>query len=138
MRWLFATILITAPAYADTLVAARTLRAQTILGPTDLVWRDGPSNGITDVAQVLGQETKVTIYAGRPLSLGDIGPPALVERNQIVTLIYANAVLHIETEARALGRAAVGETIRVLNLSSRTSVTGQVQADGSVHVKGTP
>ncbi|NIR43626.1 MAG: flagella basal body P-ring formation protein FlgA, partial [Gemmatimonadetes bacterium] len=42
--------------------------------------------------------------------------------------------IEIMTEGRALQRAAVGETIRVMNLSSRTTVSGQVAPDGSIQI----
>ncbi len=124
------------PAHADTLVAARTLRAQTIVTAADLILRKGTDEGLADPSLVIGQETRVTIYAGRPLRVGDLGPPAIVERNQIVPLVFESSILRIETEARALDRAGAGEVIRVLNLSSRNPVTGQVQPDGTVLVKG--
>ncbi|MCM2561900.1 flagellar basal body P-ring formation chaperone FlgA [Lutimaribacter sp. EGI FJ00015] len=124
------------PAHADMLVAARTLRAQTIVSASDLILHTGPDVGLADPALIVGQEARVTIYAGRPVRPGDVGPPAIIERNQIVPLVFESSVLHIQTEARALDRAGVGETIRVLNLSSRSPVMGQVQADGTVLVKG--
>lgn len=137
MRWApIIPLLLATSAQADTLVAARTLRAQTIVTAADLVLRDGPAVGLSDPAEAIGQETRVTIYAGRPLLPDDLGPPAVIERNQIVPLVYESAILRIETEARALARAGVGETIRVLNIGSRNPVTGHVQADGSVIVKG--
>lgn len=137
MRWVWLIpLLAAAPAQADMLVAARTLRAQTIVTGADLILRDGPDTGLSEPAQVIGQETRVTVYAGRPLRPGDIGPPAVVERNQIVPLVYDSTILRIETEARALARAGAGELIRVLNLSSRNPVTGRVQPDGSVLVEG--
>lgn len=137
MRWVcLIPLLVALPAQADMLVAARTLRAQTIVTGADLILRDGPDTGLSDPAQVIGLETRVTVYAGRPLRPGDVGPPAIVERNQIVPLVYDSAILHIETEARALARAGAGELIRVLNLSSRNPVTGRVQPDGSVLVEG--
>lgn len=137
MRWVWMIAMLGAmPAKADMLVAARTLRAQTIVTAPDLILRDGPDTGLSDPASVIGQETRVTIYAGRPLRPGDIGPPAIVERNQIVPLIYDSAILRIETEARALARAGAGEVIRVLNLTSRSPVSGTVQVDGSVLVEG--
>lgn len=125
------------PAQAEMLIAARTLRAQSVITANDLILRDGPDTGLSDPADVIGQEARVTIYAGRPLRPGDIGPPALIERNQIVPLIYESNILRIETEARALDRAGLGEVVRVLNLSSRNPVMGEVQENGSVLVRGT-
>ena len=38
------------------------------------------------------------------------------------------------TAAVTLARAGVGETVRVMNLSSRSTLSGRVQADGTVLV----
>ena len=63
------------PATAETLVAARTLRAQTILSPGDLMVAAGTVPGTaTDPAEVIGLETRVAIYQGRPIRPADLGP----------------------------------------------------------------
>lgn len=129
-------ILAALPVQADILVATRTIRPKEIIAPSDVVLRDQSGDGLNDPALAIGQEAKVAIYAGRVLRGADIGPPALVERNQIVALIYATSFLSIETEARALARGAVGDRVRVINLSSRSTVFGEVQNDGSIMVKG--
>lgn len=124
-----------APAGADTVVAARTLRAGTVLTGEDLatVAEDVPG-ALSSLDDALGQEARVNLYAGRPIRMGEIGPAAIVERNQIVTLIYDQAGLMIATEGRVLDRGGLGERVRVMNLASRTTVTGTVAEDGNVHV----
>ena len=122
-------------AWADTPVAARTLRAQTILAPPDVAMAPGDVPGaIAEPEAIVGQEARVAIYAGRPFMPGDVGPPALVARNQIVRLIHDAGGLTIVTEGRSLGRGGVGDALRVMNLASRATVTGVVQADGTVAV----
>ena len=88
----------------------------------------------TTLDEVIGLETRVALYAERPVRSGEVGPPALVERNQIVPLIYQTGSLVIQAEGRALDRAGLGETIRVMNLASRQTVTGQIRADGTITV----
>ena len=123
------------PATAETLVAARTLRAQTILAPDDLVVAQGTVPGTaTDPTEVIGLETRVAIYQGRPIRQADLGPPAIVDRNQLVMLSYVAGPLTIIAEGRALGRGGVGDRIRVMNIASRTTVSGIVAGDGSVRV----
>lgn len=122
-------------ALAETVVPARTLRANTIIAPTDLALRNAEVPGaVSDPAAIIGQETRVTLYAGRPIRPGDIGPPALVTRNQIVTLHFTAGGLRILADGRALGRGGAGDRIRVMNLSSRTTLFGTVQPDGTVSV----
>lgn len=127
--------LLAAPAMADTVLAARTIRAQSLIMPQDLVVKQVDVIGaIADPSQVIGQEARVALYAGRPIRPGDVGPPAVVERNQIIALVYDQSGISITTEGRSLGRAGPGEIVRVMNLSSRITVSGQVLPDGRVIV----
>lgn len=121
---------------ADTLVAARTIRSQTVLGPSDLIVTAGDTLGsFTQISDVNGLETRVTLYAGRPIRPGDVGPAAVIGRNQVVPLVYSANGLRITTEGRALDRAAPGEFVRIMNISSRTTVNGRAMPDGSVLVQ---
>lgn len=138
MLWLAIPFILTAafPASAETLVAARTLRAQTILGPDDVVLADGTVPGTAaDPNEVIGLETRVAIYQGRPIRPANLGPPAIVDRNQAVVLLFAAGGLRITAEGRALGRGGAGDRIRVMNIASRTTVSGVVAGDGTIVVQ---
>jgi len=122
-------------ALCDIVVAARTIRAQAVIAAQDLVVKPGEMAGVAATAQeVVGQEARVALYAGRPIRLSDLGPPAVIDRNQIVPLIFERSGLRIVTEGRSLSRAGAGERVRVMNMSSRTTVSGRVKADGRVFV----
>lgn len=140
MRWLVALLVLAAlPAQGESLVASRTIRAQSVLVPADVRSVDEAFVGaLSDPASAIGLESRVTIYAGQPLRAADLGAPALIERNQIVTLIYQSGALMIATEGRALSRAGTGEAVRIMNLASRTTVSGFVADDGTVHVGPSP
>lgn len=133
---LFALICVmTGPVAAETLVAARTIPAQSIIGPDDLTLSaQNIPGGVTDLAAVVGMETRVALYAGRPIRPGDVSFPAVVERNQIIVLTYQNNGLAISTEGRALDRAGPGDLIRVMNLTSRATVTARIGIDGAGYV----
>ncbi|MEI4473457.1 flagellar basal body P-ring formation chaperone FlgA [Frigidibacter sp. MR17.24] len=119
----------------ETLIAARTLPAGTVLSPTDVAVVDSAvAGGLSHPDEVVGRETRVAVYAGRPLRPEDIGARAVVDRNQRVGLIYRRGGLTIRTEGRALDRAGIGEDLRVMNISSRATVTGRVLPDGTVLV----
>ncbi|MBC7137574.1 MAG: flagellar basal body P-ring formation protein FlgA [Defluviimonas sp.] len=124
-------------AAAESLIAARTIRAQSLIAPADLALAEGEMpGGFSIPEQVLGLEARVAIYAGRPILARDVGPPALVERNQTVTLVYRRGPLIILAEGRALGRGGAGDSLRAMNIASRTTVTGRVAEDGTVLVDG--
>ncbi len=132
-------VLTATPASAETVLAARTIRAQTVIIAADVTLADGEVDGAySSLDEVIGFETKVALYAGRPVRSGEVGPPALIERNQVVGLIYQAGGLVISAEGRALGRAGIGEAIRIMNLASRQTVSGRVRADGTVVVGPAP
>lgn len=122
-------------ASAESLVAAQTLGPQHVIGPRDVVFVDRTFPGaVSDIDSVLGRETIRVVYAGQPVRLQDTRPPALINRNQIVVLIFENNGLRILAEGRSLARGAEGEIVDVMNLSSRSKITGVVTATGQVRV----
>ena len=126
-------------ARADTVIAAGTIRGQTLIMPSDVALVAGTTPGaLDDLSHAIGMEAAVNLYAGRPIRPGDLRPPAIVERNATVTLRYDHGGLLVVTEGRALDRAAQGEQLRVLNLGSRNTVTATAAAPGLVIVGPQP
>lgn len=124
-----------APASAESLVATRTIRAKTLVSPEDLTLVNAALPGaLTSPDQAIGLEARIAIYAGKPVRAGDLGPPTLVERNQLVKLIFVSGGLAISTDGRALARGSEGDEIRVMNLGSRNTVTGRIGPDGAIYV----
>lgn len=139
LRWLLlrglGILLLALPAAAQTVVPVRTIPPQAIVTAEDLALTDAVVPGaISDPAQAVGLEARVALYPNRPIRPQDLGPPAVVERNAIVPLIYQSGSLLITAEGRALDRAGPGELIRVMNTASRTTVTARVGADGAAYV----
>lgn len=128
-------LVLAAPAFADTVVPTRTIRANAIIEATDVGLKRGDNpNGFARLESVIGQEARVVLYPGRPILMGDVGPPALITRNQIVRLHFSGGGLQITTDGRSLERGGIGDRIRVMNLTSRATLFGQVQSDGTVKV----
>lgn len=128
-------LFISAPAAAESLVAARAIMAKTVVGVDDIRLAEAAIPGaISDPAAAIGWEARVTIYEGRPVRPGDLVAPALVERNQIVRVSFEIGALDIRTDGRALERGALGERVRVMNLASRTVISGAVSGPGAVAV----
>lgn len=117
-------------AFAEPHVAARTLPAGTVIAPEDIM-----GGADRDAGDVLGLQTRTVIYEGRPIHPTRLSQPYLVNRNQLVTIAYETPLMRIEAEGRALDPGQQDQVIRVLNLSSRSTVSGRVAADGSVIVQ---
>lgn len=120
---------------AQDILAARTLRAGTVLTEGDL--RLAPGHGDAaraGIAGLVGLETRRAIYSGRPVVAADLGPPTLVRRNSVVVMLYNSKGLGIRTEGRALDSGGAGEIVRVLNRDSRQSVLATVVGVNRVEV----
>lgn len=121
--------------WAQSVVAANAIRARSIISEYDVVEISETLNGLpVFITDIVGMEARVNFYAGRPISLNDIAPPAILERNQMVTMIFNTGLLNIAVEGRVLARAGVGEVVRVMNLNSRKIVFGKVLLNGTVEV----
>lgn len=128
-------ILLAPPALPGTLVASRSIRAQEVLVAADLLVAPGLKPGaLRTPEEAIGLEARINIYAGRPIRAEDLSAPAILERNQPVRLVYTRGRLRLETEGRAMDRAGVGESVRVMNLESRAMIVGLVTAAGTVEV----
>ena len=121
--------------FAQSVTPVRAIRSQSVLTAEDLAL-DGEAvpGGVASIEEAAGLEARVALYPGRPILASQLRSPALVERNAVVKMSYASGPLKIVTEGRALDRAAVGETVRVMNLASKQTVAGVGAADGSIEV----
>ena len=135
--WLFLALCLGGtPAGSETLVAAHTLRAQTILSAGDLAPGSFDTPGaIRDPDVAIGLQTRVAIYQGKPIFLADLGQPSIISRNQLVTLSFRQRGLTILAEGRALERGGAGDRIRAMNLASHAAITGIIEPDGTLRVE---
>ena len=138
MKWVMLIVLLWPPVLqAETLVATRLIRATEVIGPGDVTLHEAHVSGAaTRAEQVVGLEARVAIYPGRPVRLSDLGPAAVIERNETVRMVYRQGTLTILSEGRALERAGLGDSLNVMNLASRQTVQGIVNSTGLVEVFG--
>jgi flagella basal body P-ring formation protein FlgA len=130
------TLLAASEVAADILVPVRMIRAREIVAAADLIPDPATIAGaLSDPADLIGPEAQVALYPGRPIRPGDVGPPALVDRNDLIVLVFRRGGLSILADGRSLGRGAVGDRIRAMNMDSRVTVSGRILADGTVEVE---
>jgi flagellar basal body P-ring formation protein FlgA len=136
MRPLFVVLaLLAMPLQAEVVVPSRTIPAEDVIGPDDLTLRDLVVPGaIEDASLLIGMEARIALFSGQPIRPEDVGIPAIVQRNQVVPLVYQQGAIFISTDGRALERAGPGDLIRVMNLGSRTTVTARIGVDGAAYV----
>lgn len=83
-----------------------------------------------------GQVARRTLLPGKPILLSDLKTPDLVRAGAAVTLVFREGGLVITGLGTALRSAAEGEIVRVRNADSGVVVSGTVEADGSVRIRG--
>lgn len=130
-----AAALLASAAPAAEVIASRTIAPGAVLAAADLRVAASDPEALRLRDEMIGLEARRAIYAGRPVTLQELGPPTLVRRNDVVTLRFIGGRLEIRTEGRALEAGGQGERIRVLNLNSRQPVAGRVIAPAQVEVR---
>ena len=121
------------------LVANRALPRNAVLTAADLtlVERavDTLSQGyLRDAAELDGMRLRRPVAAGAVLTPAMLASVPLVSRGQQVTLEAQTGGVHIRMAGEALAEAALGQRIRVKNLSSDRVVEGVVRSDEVVEV----
>ncbi|GIT91626.1 flagella basal body P-ring formation protein FlgA [Jannaschia pagri] len=138
MRTLLACLLmsVAVPAGAQSVMVLHPVRAGDALGADALSFAEITiPDGFDDPRDLIGLEARVNLYPGRPVRQREVGMPTVIQRNAVVPLIFRRGGLVITLEGRALQRAGDGEPVRVMNLSSRSTVTGIATASGAVIVQ---
>lgn len=131
--WRLLFLLCAAPAWADSVVATRNIPPGGIVSAEDvtLVAMEIP-NALTTLKEVVGQIAHSGLTAGHVVRADQIAPQLRIQRNAIVALTLRSGGLEIQTEGRALTEGGVGDVIDIMNLSSRTRISGRIISDGSV------
>lgn len=86
--------------------------------------------------RAVGMQLRRPMRAGMPIRVADIVKPDFVVRDQTVTIIYQVPGLYLTTRGKAIESGAEGDTISVLNLQSKRTLTGTVTGRGQVTVQG--
>ena len=86
--------------------------------------------------RTIGMQLRRAMRAGMPIRVADIVKPDFVVRDQSVTIIYQVPGLYLTTRGKAIESGAEGDTVSVLNLQSKRTLTGVVTGRGQVTVLG--
>jgi flagella basal body P-ring formation protein FlgA len=125
--------------YHQVLKTNATVRAGTPLGPDVLGLAREPLDQSTGLfldrmEQIEGQVAARNLQPNQRLTLGDVAPPALVHRGDLVTIVLTRGRVKVTAKGLANHDAALGARCAVTNQLSRSTVTGVVQGPGLVVV----
>jgi len=118
-------------AVAEDIVAARNIRAGSVISAADIITPDD-RNALRLAVDIIGMEARRAFYKGQPINQGELRTPTLIKRNSIVQMQFARGAMTISAEGRALENGGLGDRIRVMNLGSKRIVTVVVTGADSV------
>jgi flagella basal body P-ring formation protein FlgA len=122
---------------AQTLVYARNISAGEILQAEDLEWSDeavaGP-DAPSGPERVIGLAAREPLRVGAPVADHDLAAPKVIRRDQMIAVDYAEGGISLSLTAKALGDAAVGDTVQVQNVSSKKVIEAVATAPGHAAV----
>ena len=95
-----------------------------------------PNAVILDRAAAVGKMALRTLLPGQLIPVTAVGTPRLVHNGAAVMLYFAEGGIEITATGSALQDGAFGDLIHVRNDDSGLTVSGVVQADGSVRIGG--
>ncbi len=112
-----------------------------VLKVSDLVVQRRPKSegaAITDFRAAAGLAARHELRPGQPLRDADLMKPAIIQRNDTVTIVYEAPGFTLTLRGQAQEAGALGDTISVLNVESKRVVQGIVSGPGRVTVNTTP
>jgi flagella basal body P-ring formation protein FlgA len=113
--------------------------AGTILTPADFETALVPlatadAGAYATIDQLVGQQLLHQSRAGMMLKATDVGAPTVVFRNAAVTVFFRLGAMTLTVQGKALGSAALGEPVDVLNTVTKKILHGIARADGGVDI----
>ncbi|WP_028482885.1 flagellar basal body P-ring formation chaperone FlgA [Pseudovibrio exalbescens] len=98
--------------------------------------------GVADMAVVrgadgaIGKEVRRTLVPGQPIPLNALREPLVVKRGTLTNLVFRENGLEIIAVVEPLQSGAFGEMIKARNVDTGQQVTGIVQTDGTLLIRG--
>jgi flagella basal body P-ring formation protein FlgA len=87
---------------------------------------------IGSMSDLIGMVPRKALRTGELIHSADLAKPMLVEKNQLISVVYASKGLSLTMRGRAQANGAMGETIRIQNPQSKRIVEGVVSGPGQV------
>jgi flagella basal body P-ring formation protein FlgA len=119
-------------------VLTRDVQRNEVLKSSDVITERRPKAEIgSDAAMrdaAVGMQMRRQLRAGQALRNADLAKPDLVQRDDNVTLIYESTGLYLTIRGKALDSGAEGDTVSVLNLQSKRTISGVVIGRGQVAI----
>jgi len=111
-------------------ILTRSVERGDVLKASDVVTERRPKAEVgsdaTPRGHAVGMQMRKGLRAGQALRVADLGKPDLVQKDDNVTLIYEAAGIYLTARGKAIDNGTEGDTVTVLNLQSKRTITGTV------------
>jgi flagella basal body P-ring formation protein FlgA len=113
--------------------------AGTVLAAADLEIAEVPlatatAGGYAELDQLVGKQLLRQGRAGLMLKPTDVTDPTVISRNALVTVLLKAGAMTLTVKGQALGTAAAGEPVDVLNTLTKKILHGVARSDGIVEI----
>ncbi len=116
-----------------TLVYARNLATGEILDASALRWSSDAATGVDSLnnpALAIGKSARHSVREGAPVEPYDLASPKLIHAGDAVEVAYENDGVMLTLEAKAMSDATLGDTVEVMNTSSKKVIEAVASAPG--------
>jgi len=115
------------------------ISAGAIIAADDLEWQPVhlarlSGNSLTDAEQLVGRMAKRPLKAGQVLRTSDVAVSPIIRKNDLIRLVVRSGQMTLSVQGKALQDAAMGQTVRVINVNSNRQLSGTVVDAGTVAV----
>lgn len=129
----------TAVEMAATAVLVRPLARGDVVRQSDIVMTrklkaEAGSDVVSDPGLAVGLSARRAMASGQMLRQADLMKPELVQRNEMVTLIFEMPGIMLTSRGKAMESGTEGDVISIVNAQSKRTVQGTVTGAGTVTV----
>lgn len=124
-----------AGATVEALTFTRSLNSGEIVQPEDVMWTQvqshlAPAAGPQDAAEIIGMAARRPLRAGQAVNIRDLAAAVVINRNDMVEVLYQDNGIELTITGRAQRQATVGDTVSILNLQSNRTIEAVAIAPG--------
>lgn len=124
----------------DVPVLVNTMRKGNVIGVRDIQMisiREKEVRGDMAISadDIIGMTPKRIVLPGKPLKVNDLEYPLIVERGDLVTMLFNEGGMRLTAKGKALENGAKGDLVRVSNSASSRTVEALVTGQREVLVK---
>jgi len=125
--------------YARIPVLKSSLRNGDVIGASDLTWidirtQDIQPRMIIKAENIINMTPRRIADAGKPLMDSDMERPQIVDRGNLVTLVYNSGPIRLTTMGKALQGGGQGDIVQAVNTSSNRNIQGLISGKNEITV----